>query len=280
MNDQDFDKSLDEWVAHESGAAPEMRPTAEMYHLVRSRKRARPLSVWGIAGTLAVALVVIAVIYAMLYQPAVVSPPGHEIAYVQIREGYVREKGGEAASTPTPPEKGGVRGSFLLRQLSFQIQHPQSALVDSVDMLAGSTAEMHLTSEQNYRIYFEADADTYAYVFQVTTTGKIIQLFPNEAYSALDNPVRKGGMVYAPAEPNWFYLSADVPADALEGENRIYVIASSEALRELEDLYSRYSQVEESAEREGLQAKLIQTLDALDAVEPQAAVWMLSFAHR
>ena len=109
MNDQDFDKSLDAWAEREAEAAPEMRPTAEMYHLVRVKKRAKPLSRWGLAGTAVAALMVIAVIYALLYQPSVVSPPSHEIAYVQIREGYIREKGEPVEITPTSPEKGEKR---------------------------------------------------------------------------------------------------------------------------------------------------------------------------
>jgi hypothetical protein len=93
MSDEDFERTLGEWADHEIQSAPEIRPTEEMYRLVRARRQGkRFLLVSSRPAMVAMApaiLALIVVLYTLLVRPANLpgAPSGQEIAYVGQRKG-------------------------------------------------------------------------------------------------------------------------------------------------------------------------------------------------
>ena len=43
MKDEDFEKTMDSWAAHEVESAPQLRPTEEIYRMIKKRKSSFPV---------------------------------------------------------------------------------------------------------------------------------------------------------------------------------------------------------------------------------------------
>jgi len=192
MRDDDFEKVIDAWADHEIESAPEMRPTAEMHRLVRARQK--QISVagfsprWAAVGVVVAGLVVLAVLYAAFFQP---SGPGQQVALVAQRQGFAAEKG-VVIKKGSPSEKGPRRGPTPFRNLLLQFQKQGSQVVEAIDLQNPPEEMLTLTSADNYRLLLELAKERHVYVFQLTSSGLLVQLFPNEAYSVVENPLQSG----------------------------------------------------------------------------------------
>ncbi len=281
MQDKDFDGVMDTWAEHETESAPEMRPTAGMYRLVRARQKRKPTffvrSRWAALGAAVASLVVVS--YVVLFQSSIFqgTPSGRDVAWVGQREGFVSARG-VVIEPVVPPEKGPGKGAIFFGQLVFHFQERDSRSVQGVDLQAPRKEAVTLTPADNYRLFLEPAEDWYVYAFQSSPSGNLVRLFPNEAYSPVQNPLRQGQTYYLPSEPNGFYLDEDAAPHT--GEGRLYVVASARALQDLDDLYAQYVQADDGPDRRAILARLIETFDSVADVYPgDAAAWMLVLDH-
>ncbi len=277
MPNKDFDEIMDTWADHETESAPEMRPTAGMYRMVRARQKRKPAffvrSRWAALGAAVASLA--AILYVVLFQPSIFQGPplGREVAWVGQRDGFVSERG-VVVEPVAPPEKGPGKGPIFFGQLVFHFQKQDSRFVQGVDLQAPREEAVTLTPADNYRLFLEPVEDWYVYVFQLTSSGGLARLFPNETYSSVQNPLRQGQTYYVPSEPNWLYLDEDAAPHT--GEGRLYVVASAQAVQDLDDLYAQYSQTDDGSDKRAILESLIETFDAIEDIYPgEAATWAL-----
>lgn len=86
-----------------------------------------------------------------------------------------------------------------------------------------------LTSGDYYGVFFEPAQESFVYVLQQDTTGKIDVLFPDPKVTPQTNPVPTGKRVWVPQdETHWFYL------DQNKGREVIIVAASARREEKLE----------------------------------------------
>jgi hypothetical protein len=274
MRDEDLEKIMERWADHEIASAPEMHPTADMYRMVRAKMRRNRFSVlfarrFAVAAA-AAGLVVFLVFYTMIFQPDMRSgaPVGQKVALVEQREAFPAEKGVVVKGAVSPSGKSGRGGPAVFSQLMFQYQKQDSKSVEGIDLQLPQEEMVTLTQADNYRLLLEPVEDRYVYVFQITPSNILARLFPDEAYSAVQNPLQAGSRHYLPSEPNWFYLRGDV------GEAHIYVVASPLPLRGLEDAYIHYTQMYDETQKQELLAQLVNTLETIRESR------MFAFYHR
>lgn len=281
MRDEKFEKTMEAWVKHETLSAPEMHPTVEMYRMVEARGKpgilANLFSRRALWATAVASLMVLTVLYVRLYDPfrLFAPPPAPEVAYVGLRAAFASEKGRIVIGTAGPSRGGPKKEPTILAQLVLQSQEPDSPFVQAVDMQNPPHEAIKLTSADNYRLVLEPVKDGYVYVFQLTSPGVLVKLFPNETYHPARNPVRQGQLHYLPSEPNWFYLSQE------KGEERLYVVASREPLPQLEDGHSEYSAADEGPRKQRLLSTLVEALETINETHADtAAGWVFSIDHR
>ena len=109
--------------------------------------------------------------------------------------------------------------------------------------------EQILYSGDHYKIVFTPFENSYVYIFQQGSSGKIYQLFPNKNQS---NPVSATETYYVPAANQAFYL------DEQTGQEKIYLIASRKPDIQLEQQYEQVALAQRG------QANLQQTQQVLE----------------
>lgn len=262
MRDDEFQKAMDAWVESEIQSAPDLRPTAEMVRLVQAKqapRRGMPIaSRRVVAGAAIAGLVLIVALFALILRSSVIPgwPPAPQETLIAQRLGLdvvqtaIVKGGGKG-----PGEKGPVRGGAAFQRLVFEIQQPVSPIVQAVDLLNPPRETISLTPADNYRLVLEPVEARHVHVYQRTSSGSLVRLFPNPAYSPAPNPLLPGGATVLPAEPNWLYL------DGVPGEERLYVVASAGPLQDLDDLHARYDQEPDAAARDEALSELLARLE-------------------
>lgn len=273
MRDQDFEKIMEAWAEHEAASAPDLRPTADMYRMLQSRQKRRPIfpafspRVTLAAAAASLTLFVVATI--LLFRPSMRSDfaPVQRVALLGQREGFVPESEVvvKGATIVSYNEKQRSRPPSV--QLLFQLQKRDARFVESFFLLARPKEAITLTSADNYRLLLAPGRDRYVYIFQLTASNTLVKLFPNRVYSAARNPLQRGRTYYLPPKPNWFYLGQG------QGEERLYVVASPGPLSDLEDLYARYSQADSETDAQEILSNLLQQLETA----PEG--WVFVFDH-
>jgi hypothetical protein len=282
MRDDEFQKAMDRWAESEMASAPDLHPTAEMVRLVRAKqepRRAFPIpSRWAVAGAAIAALMLVAALFAIILRSGLIpgwSPPAEGTLIAQ-REGpgevqVAIVRGGDKG----PGEKGPVRGQPSFRQLLLAYQPQGAPTAQAIDLLNPPEEILVLTPADNYRLVMEAVEERNVYVYQLTSSGSLVQLFPNPAYSTATNPFLAGQPTMVPAEPNWLYL------DGVAGEERLYVVAAPQPLQDLDDLYAEYSRGPDAAGRREILPDLLDMLETIAETHPGGAVVVeFAFQHR
>ena len=254
MKDKEFQKAVEKWSEAELASAPDLRPTPEMVGLVRAKeepRRARTASSrWALAAVAAASILLIVALSALILRSGQIPgyAPAPEATLIAQRVGpdavQTTIVQGEGKGTGA---KGPARGRSAFRQLLFEVQRPDSAEVLAVDLLNPPAETVVLTPADNYRLALEPLEERHVYAYQYTSSGSLVQVFPNPAYNAAENPLLPGEVTRIPAEPNWLYL------DGAPGEERLYVLAAAQPLRELEKIYAEYvKETDEAVKREHL----------------------------
>jgi hypothetical protein len=276
MRDDEFKQAMETWAESEIESAPDLRPTAEMVRLVRAKQKPRrtlpTLPRWARAGAAAAGLALIAALFALILWPGIT--PERTLVAQRGGPGVVQTaivKGGGKGEG----EKGPGQGQTAFRQLWLQVQQQDSPTVQAVDLLNPPEELLALTPADNYRLALELTEEQHVYVYQLTSSGSLVQIFPNRAYSAVPNPLLPGQVDMLPAEPNWLYL------DGIPGKERLYVVASPQPLGDLDDLYARYGQERDADAKEEILSDLLAMLGTIAEAQPGRAVAVeFIFQHR
>jgi V8-like Glu-specific endopeptidase len=94
-----------------------------------------------------------------------------------------------------------------------------------------------LYSGERFKLAFIPSHESYVYIFQVSTSGQIIQLFPlDTAEGELVNPVQAGTFYLVPGKDASFELDEEI------GVERVYVLVSSHHNNETEQHYQAYQE--------------------------------------
>ena len=290
MKDRDFDDLMRKWADSAAASAPEIRPTEAVYEAARSlRKAGRPLPFfrrWLALSAAAAALLVLAIIYPVLFRPSPGPPPwlGRELEIVGLREIPVASKGtdrlhgaekGAPQADALSPKRGKKGPGHRLRRMDFQFETEHSPDLVAFDIRRPREESISLTPADSYRLALEPVDDLHIYVFQLSPSGVLVELFPNETYSQYLNPLRGGIPYYLPPEPSWFHLGRE------KGEEHLYLLASSVPLTDLEDLYAEYAGESTLSRREAMLSDLVGRIENVMAgSRSQASGWMLPFQHR
>jgi hypothetical protein len=290
VKDRDFDGILEKWAEYEAASAPDLSPTPAMYQTVLSFKHTRQPAPffrrWLALSAAAAALLILAVIYPAVFGPSPGAPgwSGRELEIVGLREMPVSEKG--TARTPVSDKAGpqseavspkpGKKGpAHLFRKLEFQFRAERSPAISSLDVRGPREETISLTSTDSYRLLMEPVDDVHTYVFQLAPPGILIDLFPNETYSPYRNPLGGKMAYHLPPEANWFHPGLH------RGEHRLYLLASTEPLGEVERLYGEYTGEISRSRRAAVLSELLRLFDSIMAGgSDHASGWMLPFHHR
>jgi len=244
-NDERLDRLLDDWVAREVEAAPELTPPEALRRRVvegpsrAPARRVRRMLPWVLA---AAGLAGLAIGLRALFFPPGPSPDEESLRLVAWHvepgttfRGAVLERRGPKEGPARGPEKGGrgaKGGPASFSRLIFQRHRPGSRTVNGIDLLRTPRENPVLAPGDRYRLGLTTAGDRHVYVFQIHPPPRrklgVVRLFPNAAYAPAENPLRRGASHYLPAAPNWFSLPK------MRGEERIYVVAAREPLPELE----------------------------------------------
>ena len=269
MKDENFEKTMDKWAAHEVQSAPQLRPTEEMYQMIEARKRKGlfPVRMQRIlVAATAVCLVLSAIILPVAFHLLDQKKPS-----ISLRKGFAPEGSVIIKNLPRR-DKGPKKGTMSFHQLMFQYQKGDSSSVYAVDLRFPLAEEIALTAADNYRFVIQTTRDCYVYVYQLDSRGELAKILPNNVYSSVENPLQQGQTYHIPSEPNWLYLGEK------EGEERIYVVASAQPMQELEELYAQYDSATNELRRESL-SHLLKELDGELSGE-DVAVWRSVFSHQ
>jgi hypothetical protein len=258
MNDKKFKKLMDKWASHELEAAPELRPTEEMYQKIKTKKKKsifiafpRPVQ-WAAATATAVAVILLTVFYSGLFTP------GQKELVVGLRKEFATGRGAPHKGPGIEPGKGqkrgGKKGPTAFSQLLFQYQKQGKEFRESVDIRSQKDEKIILTSDDNYRLLVQLFKDRFVSIYQLDSDKKLIRLFPNKAYSSIQNPLKGTQLYYLPSSPDWFHL------DKNTGEEIIYVIASARLKDDWDDLFAHYARIRNKKKKQEVLKRLLDEL--------------------
>lgn len=115
------------------------------------------------------------------------------------------------------------------------------------------STDLVLTSEDPYYLMVHLSDKCYLYIFQLDSSGKLDQLFPNEKYVPTPNPAPPGPL-RIPDGAEWFYL------DNVSGEETIYLVASRWRNEALEELTARLKAEREPTLKKQLATQILSRL--------------------
>jgi len=261
MNDKDFEKIMDKWVSHEINGAPDIKPIEEVYEKVRAKQKksiyltfSRPIR-WATVGVAVAAVILFAILNPQLFRPS------NEATGIGLRKGIIHKKGairnGKSGAPGREQKKGAEKDQVGFSQLKFQCQKRAAQSIEEVDIQYQQDAKVNLSSDDNYRLLFQLNQERFVYMYQLDTKKKLTKLFPNENYSAAQNPLQAGQIYYLPQPPNWFYL------DNGKAEETIFIVASSQPKGELDNLYDQYIQVKNDKGKKEILQKVISEFESI-----------------
>jgi hypothetical protein len=278
MNDRELMKAMDAWAAQEAASAPEMRPTAEMVRLVRAKQERKPVPLlgtrWALAGLAMILVVASVLLYAAFGRPAFLFRPAtQQVAHVGQRAGPGDDTK-IVIRTPEPQGKGGDKGAAFFARFLLELDRAGAARVVGTDLRAVQNETVSLTAADNYRLFLEPARTCTLYVYQYTDSGTLVQLFPGETYTVIQNPLAPGQKVYLPSEPNWLYVGEH------RGQDRLYVLASGQPLHDLEATYTQYVQAGDVSSKQEALDRLLERLDAAGTARSQGmSQWLIVLNH-
>jgi hypothetical protein len=271
MKDEDFEKTMDNWASREAESAPQMRPTEEMYRAIETRKRKSLFSVHGrriLVGVAFVCLVLSAIVVPVIFY----SSDRDVEPSIGLRKVIAPKSGFIVKHPPKRRGKGPKKGAISFQQLMFQYQKSDSPSVYELDIRFPVEEKVTLTADDSYRLVMQTAGERYVYVYQLDSLGRLMNLFPNDVYSSIQNPLDGEQIYHVPSDPDWFHLSEK------KGEERIHVVAAAQPMQRLEELYGRYDKADSRGERREALSQLLKELDEEPTIE-DAVVWRFMFSH-
>lgn len=156
----------------------------------------------------------------------------------------------DQTANDTPVFVAPTYGSPLKIKVQFQYESPDG----TVRVLEEGTS---LTSGQHFGVAFRADSDCYLYIFWRDSTGQFGQLYPNPQLTEGTAEVRAGKTYWLPSMngERWYVL------DDVTGEETIYVVASRQKNKKLEDLSAAMARPERASKDAKTKAQLSMALE-------------------
>ena len=238
MTDENLNKQMEDWVEREISAAPELRPTEEMYQLVEAKdqqgQKSWIQSHWATMGVALTIFIALMIGWLILENPAIWFNPksDHLVALVAQRE--------RPDLQPVPPEKGKGRGSQAFQQITLQIHAAAVGKIEAVDLREDLTKPITLTSQDDFRLLIQPDQPYYVYLFMVNAEDQYQALHPETGF----HPLQPENITPLPSPPNWFYIAGE------NGAYRLLLIAAHNELPELDKRYQQSTSPDlESAQR-------------------------------
>jgi len=252
MTDEKFDKRMQDWAERETNAAPDLRPTTEMYRLVESKGK-RTWSIWNHPRWVASAGVILAAFILLVIGGLILSYPTawfrpatyQQVAFVHMREGTVVH--------PEPPEKGKGKGESAFQQLTFQVHRHADGMIESLDIQESITKPIHLTNRDDFRLLIQPAQSRYLYIYLVNPSGDYQALHPENGFNPLHPVIR----TVLPKQPDWFYLSGE------SGTYDLRLVTASDEIPELDELYDQYMQRISEPDAESARNNFIEFLESI-----------------
>jgi hypothetical protein len=252
MTDEKFDKRMQDWAERETNAAPDLRPTTEMYRLVESKGK-RTWSFWNqprwvaSAGVILTAFILLVVGGLILGDPAAWFRPEtiQQTAFVEVREGIVIH--------PEAPEKGKGKGEPSFQQLIFQVHRQADGKIESLDIRESIAKPIHLTNRDDFRLLVQPAQPRYLYIYLVNPSGDYQALHPENGFNPLHPVIR----TVLPKQPDWFYLSGE------SGTYDLRLVTASDEIPELDELYDQYMQRVSEPDAESARNNFIEFLESI-----------------
>lgn len=126
-----------------------------------------------------------------------------------------------AASVPTPP-------LAMTAAMTVELGVVKDAKGQTTLLNEGES----LRPTDGFGVFVKPEGMSYIYIWQTDSSGEVFRIFPNADFHPQGNPVPAGKQVWLPSVRNqrqWFHL------DQNPGEEEIVIVASKEALPDLED---------------------------------------------
>jgi hypothetical protein len=233
MQDDQFKKRMDDWVEEEVKTAPKLRPTVEMYRLVKLKGEKRPPITfqlrWAHVGVALAGLIILLSTYLTLFTPdSLVNPTPEQLAYIPQREIQISEALWVTMEA-RPPDKGKGRGADSFEQMAFQVHRGTTNQIETLDLQQKLVSTLNLSHQDSYRLLIKTNQERYLYIYQLRSTDQFQTLHQQLS----QNPIPAGTVIYLPDQLNWYYL------DEKPGEYKLYVISSAIRLNELEERYNQ-----------------------------------------
>ncbi len=271
MKDEDFEKTMDNWASHEAESAPQMRPTEEMYRMIETRKRKGLFSAH--AQRILVGVAIACLILAAIVVPVIFYSSDRDVEpSIGLRKVLVPKSGVIVKHPPKRRGKGPKKGAISFQQLMFQYQKCDSPSVYGLDIRFPIEEELTLSADDSYRLVMRTVGERYVYIYQLDSRGRLMDLFPNDVYSSIQNPLNQEQIYHIPSDPDWFHLGEK------KGEERIYVVASAQPMQRLEELYAQYDRAASRGKRREALSHLLKELNDELTIE-DAVVWRFVFSH-
>ena len=268
MKDEDFEKTMDNWASREVESAPQLRPTQGMYRTIETRKRKGLFSAH--ARRILVGVAFACLVLSAIVVPVIFYSSDRDVEpSIGLRKVLVPKSG---VIVKHPPKRRG-KGPIPFQQLMFQYQKCDSPSVYGLDIRFPVEEKLTLTADDSYRLVMQTAGERYVYVYQLDSRGKLMNLFPNHVYSSIQNPLNQEQTYHVPSDPDWFHLGEK------KGEERIYVVASAQLMRELEELYMQYDSADSRGKRREALSQLLKELDDESTIE-DTVVWRFAFSHQ
>jgi len=266
MEQDNFDRRMEDWAANETEAAPELRPTAEMYRLVESKKsqvqkswfQSRWVATAGVALTALVVLIIAGLIISertTWFGPT----PVQQIAFVEQRKG--------PGVHPESPDKGKGRGDQSFQQLSLQVYRGAAGPMGTFDLRIPQQKPIAISAKDDFRLLIQPAQPRYLYIYLVSPDNDYQVLHPENEF----NPLHPIITTLLPTPPNWFYISGK------SGSYRLLMITATRAIPELDELYNQYLQRSAGPDSETTQRALSEYLESLTTDSNEnLGVWELT----
>jgi hypothetical protein len=170
------------------------------------------------------------------------------------------------------PQKGDGGEPVPFSVLTFHYRLAGAQVGRGVDLRVPQDLAVALSQDDDYRLVITPAQDFYVYAYQLTGSDRLLQLFPNDAYSAAANPLPAGVRTILPEDPKWFYVAGDA------GTERLYIVASQEPQPHLDALYAEYQRAGDAADQHSRLQDVLEALTRTDS--PMVFLQTFAFDHR
>jgi hypothetical protein len=155
MNDEKFEEIMKEWASHEIESAPQLRPTKEMYQMVKAKKRKVLFPVfarWATVGIAAVTLIVVGILHPDVFRPSTYfeqppgkqelsgEPPQEEVAQERV-PASTTEKSDDLALFRTTLDESAMRSGKETEKRSSVSKEGESMTVEQPALMSESTSD-------------------------------------------------------------------------------------------------------------------------------------------